>query len=62
MPATINTNAVSRRNFIKLSGISGTALCLGFYFSAGRDAVMGASYRLFDPDDIFLEDRPGDHS
>jgi len=35
MAAPINTNAVSRRSFIKLSGLSGTALCLGFYFSVG---------------------------
>jgi len=30
----METNAISRRNFIRVSGIAGTALCLGFYFPA----------------------------
>ncbi len=30
----METNAVSRRNFLKVSGVAGTALCLGFYFPA----------------------------
>lgn len=31
----MNTNVTSRRNFLKLSGIAGTALCLGFYSDSG---------------------------
>ena len=30
----METKAISRRNFIRVSGIAGTALCLGFYFPA----------------------------
>jgi len=30
----MGTNAISRRNFIRASGLAGTALCLGFYFPA----------------------------
>ena len=30
----METNALSRRNFIKASSLAGTALCLGFYFPA----------------------------
>ncbi|HKO80989.1 MAG TPA: molybdopterin cofactor-binding domain-containing protein [Chitinophagaceae bacterium] len=38
---TINTKTISRRNFIKISGLTGTALCLGFYFPANsREAKI----------------------
>ena len=30
----METNAISRRNFLRASGLAGTALCLGFYFPA----------------------------
>ncbi|UOE49227.1 molybdopterin-dependent oxidoreductase [Mucilaginibacter sp. SMC90] len=30
----METNGISRRNFLKVSGLAGTALCLGFYFPA----------------------------
>jgi isoquinoline 1-oxidoreductase beta subunit len=30
----METNEISRRNFLRTSGLAGTALCLGFYFSA----------------------------
>jgi len=30
----METNALSRRNFLRVSGLAGTALCLGFYSSA----------------------------
>ena len=30
----METNAISRRNFLRVSGLAGTALCLGFYSSA----------------------------
>jgi len=30
----METNEISRRNFIRVSGLAGTALCLGFYSSA----------------------------
>ncbi|MDO3628392.1 molybdopterin cofactor-binding domain-containing protein [Mucilaginibacter sp. BT774] len=30
----METNAISRRNFLRVSGVAGTALCLGFYSSA----------------------------
>ncbi|SEM61823.1 isoquinoline 1-oxidoreductase, beta subunit [Mucilaginibacter gossypiicola] len=30
----METNAISRRNFLRVSGLAGTALCLGFYFPA----------------------------
>jgi isoquinoline 1-oxidoreductase beta subunit len=30
----METNAISRRNFIRASGLAGTALCLGFYLPA----------------------------
>jgi isoquinoline 1-oxidoreductase beta subunit len=30
----METNAISRRNFLRVSGVAGTALCLGFYFPA----------------------------
>ena len=30
----METKAISRRNFIRVSGLAGTALCLGFYFPA----------------------------
>ena len=37
----MNTKTISRRNFIKISGLTGTGLCLGFYFPAsGRDAKI----------------------
>jgi len=30
----METKEVSRRNFLRVTGIAGTALCLGFYFPA----------------------------
>jgi isoquinoline 1-oxidoreductase beta subunit len=30
----METEAISRRSFIRVSGLAGTALCLGFYYSA----------------------------
>ncbi|WP_413667930.1 molybdopterin cofactor-binding domain-containing protein [Mucilaginibacter sp. Mucisp86] len=30
----METNAISRRNFLRVSGLASTALCLGFYFPA----------------------------
>ena len=30
----METNAISRRNFLRVSSLAGTALCLGFYFPA----------------------------
>ncbi|MDB4920240.1 molybdopterin cofactor-binding domain-containing protein [Mucilaginibacter sp.] len=30
----METNAISRRNFLRVSSVAGTALCLGFYFPA----------------------------
>src|SRR5204862_6125834 len=39
MLQTIDTKTISRRNFLKVSGLTGTALWLGFYFPAvGREA------------------------
>jgi isoquinoline 1-oxidoreductase beta subunit len=41
MSQNINTKSISRRNFIKISGLTGTALCLGFYFPANsREAKI----------------------
>ncbi len=41
MTATKNTTAMSRRNFLRVSGMTGTALWLGFYFPASaREATM----------------------
>lgn len=35
------TNNISRRNFIRLSGMTGAALTVGFYFPvAGKDAEV----------------------
>ncbi|MFI5162965.1 MAG: molybdopterin cofactor-binding domain-containing protein [Sphingobacteriales bacterium] len=41
----METNAISRRNFLKASGVAGTALCLGFYFpaSAKKETLVSAS-------------------
>ena len=41
----METNTISRRNFLRTTGITGTALCLGFYFSAdGKERkVINAS-------------------
>ena len=37
----MSTNSISRRNFIKVSGIAGTGLCIGFYFPAiAREAKI----------------------
>ena len=37
----MSTNSISRRNFIKVSGITGTGLCIGFYFPAiAREAKI----------------------
>src|SRR5690349_7235753 len=33
----METNAISRRNFLRVSGLAGTALCLGFYSSASAE-------------------------
>jgi len=30
----MESNAISRRNFLRVSGLAGTALCLGFYIPA----------------------------
>lgn len=35
MPVNTAPGKLSRRHFIKVSGLTGTALCLGFYFPAG---------------------------
>src|ERR1700744_6582927 len=42
----METNAISRRNFLRASGIAGTALCLGFYFPANAKKE-----ELISPDD-----------
>jgi isoquinoline 1-oxidoreductase subunit beta len=34
MSQPVETKNISRRNFIKISGLTGTGLCLGFYFPA----------------------------
>ena len=34
------TNSLSRRKFLQLSGLSGTALCLGYYFPIGANAAQ----------------------
>jgi len=34
MSATTNPGTISRRNFLKVSGLTGTAFCLGLYFPA----------------------------
>jgi len=41
----MSTKEVSRRDFLRLSGIAGTALCLGFYYpaSAGESEIINAS-------------------
>lgn len=37
----MSTNQVSRRDFLRVSGLAGTALCLGFYFpSSARNAEI----------------------
>ncbi|WP_316822907.1 xanthine dehydrogenase family protein molybdopterin-binding subunit [Pedobacter gandavensis] len=37
----MSTNQVSRRDFLRVSGLAGTALCLGFYFpSSAKDAEI----------------------
>lgn len=37
----MNTKTTSRRNFLKVSGLAGTGLCLGFYFPAlAREATI----------------------
>ncbi len=41
MSQAINTKAISRRNFLKFSGLTGTGLCIGFYFPAlAREAKL----------------------
>ena len=41
MSQAINTKAISRRNFLKFSGLTGTGLCIGFYFPAlAREAKI----------------------
>lgn len=42
----MSTEAVSRRNFIKVSGLAGTALCLGFYFPANAKKEQLASKEM----------------
>jgi isoquinoline 1-oxidoreductase beta subunit len=38
---TMNAKTISRRNFLKVSGLTGTGLCLGFYFPAiAREAKI----------------------
>ena len=41
----MGTSEISRRNFIRASGIAGTALCLGFYFPANakKEEMITAS-------------------
>ena len=41
----METKAISRRNFIRVSGVAGTALCLGFYFPANakKEEMINAS-------------------
>lgn len=37
----MSTNQVSRRDFLRVSGLAGTALCLGFYFpSSAKEAEI----------------------
>ena len=45
MSVTPNTKPVSRRNFLRVSGITGTALWLGFYFpaSAKQATIVNAA-------------------
>jgi isoquinoline 1-oxidoreductase subunit beta len=41
MSQAINTSTISRRNFLKISGLTGSGLCLGFYFPAiAREAKI----------------------
>src|SRR3982074_1640904 len=44
-PLTMETNEISRRNFLRVSGLAGTALCLGFYFPANakKEQLITAS-------------------
>jgi isoquinoline 1-oxidoreductase beta subunit len=49
----MEANTISRRNFIRASGLAGTALCLGFYFPANAKkqeliSVPGAAERGFE--------------
>lgn len=41
----METNAISRRNFLRVSSLAGTALCLGFYFPANakKEELISAS-------------------
>jgi len=41
----METKAISRRNFIRVSGVAGSALCLGFYFPANakKEEMINAS-------------------
>src|ERR1700750_2199809 len=41
----METKEVSRRNFLRVTGIAGTALCLGFYFPANakQEEMVAAS-------------------
>lgn len=41
----MNTNTLSRRKFLKLSGLTGTALCLGYYWPASAETahILNAS-------------------
>ncbi|MFB9843565.1 xanthine dehydrogenase family protein molybdopterin-binding subunit [Mucilaginibacter ginsenosidivorans] len=41
----METNAISRRNFLRASSLAGTALCLGFYFPADakKEEIMTAA-------------------
>jgi isoquinoline 1-oxidoreductase subunit beta len=42
MAQTTNSNTLSRRNFLRISGLTGTGLCLGFYFPAmaGKPQIL----------------------
>src|SRR6201991_2168078 len=47
----METNAISRRNFLRVSGLAGTALCLGFYFPANakkEQLISAADQQGFD--------------
>lgn len=45
MSAATNPGTISRRNFLRVSGLTGTALCLGFYFpaSAKQGKIVNAA-------------------
>src|SRR5688500_14642878 len=54
MSIVTETKNLSRRKFLKLTGLSGTALCLGFYFPANAGEGTIARTVGADPSEIEL--------